>query len=311
MGRRVVTDVGPTFASLTAMRAGRLPGIAIFALFSVVLVAVGWRSGATVPVFTVAAPAPPITAGPPPTEPPTTLPPPPPEPEPAPPAPAPARQQVASVDPSGSRLRLGMARPAGSPATIADATGSRIALYSEPGDAEPGLVLKNPTAEGLPVVFLVMDRQGDWLEVQLSRRPHMRTAWVRASDVSLRQTPYRVVVDTGARRLTAYNGGSAIFEAPVGIGTGRTPTPTGYFFVDGIVALSNSSGPYGSHQLSVAAFSNVLTRFGSGNGQIAIHGTNQPALVGSPVSNGCIRMTNPDVARLASMVPNGTPVEIV
>ncbi len=293
------------------MRAGRLRGIVVFALLAVLLVTVGWRSGATVPVFTVAVPAPPITAGPLSTVPPTTLPPPP-EPEPAPPpAPAPPRQRAVSVDPSGSRLRLGTARPVGSPATIADATGPRIGLYSDPGDAEPGLVLKNPTAEGLPVVFLVMDRQDDWIEVQLSRRPHMRTAWVRASDVSLRQTPYKVVVDTGARRLTAYNGGSVVLEAPVGVGTGRTPTPTGYFFIDGIVALGSSGGPYGSHQLSVAGFSNVLTSFGGGNGQIAIHGTNQPALVGSPVSNGCVRMTNPDVARLASMVPNGTPVEIV
>ena len=291
------------------MRAGRLRGIVVFAFLSVMLVALGWRSGATVPVVTVAAPPPPITAGPPPTEAPTTLPAPEPEPPPAPPAPA--TQRAASADPSGSRLRLGTARPVGSPATIADATGSRIGLYSEPGEAAPGLVLKNPTAEGLAVVFLVMDRQGEWIEVQLSRRPHMRTAWVRASEVSLRQTPYRIVVDTGARRLTAYNGGSVVLEAPVGVGTGRTPTPTGYFFIDGIVALSNTSGPYGSHQLSVAAFSSVLTRFGGGNGQIAIHGTNQPALVGTPVSNGCIRMTNPDIARLASMVPNGTPVEIV
>jgi lipoprotein-anchoring transpeptidase ErfK/SrfK len=290
------------------MRGGRRAVIAIFSLASVLLVAVGWQSGATVPVVTVAVAGPPISV-PPTTQPPPTLPPAP-EPEPAPP-PAPASQRAVSTDPSGSRLRLGTARPVGSPATIADANGPRIGLYSEPGEAEPGLVLKNPTAEGLPVVFLVMDRQGDWIEVQLSRRPHMRTAWVRASDVSVRQTSYKVVVDTGARRLTAYNGGSAILEVPVGVGTGRTPTPTGYFFIDGIVALSNSSGPYGSHQLSVAAFSNVLTRFGSGNGQIAIHGTNQPALVGTPVSNGCVRMTNADVARLASTVPNGTPVEIV
>jgi lipoprotein-anchoring transpeptidase ErfK/SrfK len=291
------------------MRGGRSAGIITFAIASVLLVAVGWRSGATVPVVTVEATGAPISVPPPPA--PTTTLAPEPEPAPPPPPPEPATRRAASTDPTGSRLRLGMARPVGSPATIADAKGPRIGLYSEPGDAEPGLVLKNPTAEGLPVVFLVMDRQGDWIEVQLSRRPHMRTAWVRAADVSLRQTPYKVVVDTGARRLTAYNGGSPILEVPVGIGTGRTPTPTGYFFIDGVVALSNASGPYGSHQLSVAAFSNVLTRFGGGNGQIAIHGTNQPALVGTPVSNGCIRMTNPDVARLASTVPNGTPVEIV
>ena len=75
--------------------------------------------------------------------------------------------------------------------------------------------------------------------------------------------------------------------------------------------LANPNGPYGTHQLSVAAFSNVLTSFGGGNGQIAIHGTNQPAKVGSAVSNGCVRMTNDDITRLVSLVPIGTPVEIV
>ena len=288
------------------MRGGYRPGIAMFALTSVLLVTVGWRSGATVPVVTVAGPSIAVRIPPPP-EPTTTLPPP----EPAPASEGSGSGRQVSADPSGSKLRLGVARPVGSPATIADAAGPRVGLYSEPGQDTPDLIMKNPTAEGLPVVFLVMERQGDWLEVQLSRRPHQHTAWVRASEVSLRQTNYRVVVDSGARRLTAYNGGSVVLDVPVGVGTGRTPTPTGYFFIDGIVRLSNSSGPYGSHQLSVAAFSNVLTRFGGGNGQIAIHGTNQPALVGSPVSNGCIRMTNQDVGQLAGVVPIGTPVEIV
>ena len=288
------------------MRAGNRLGIAIFALASLLLSVVGWRSGATVPVVTVAAPTALTVDAPPEPGPPETVP----EPVAA-PAPEPAPARASAADPSGSKLVLGAARPVGSTATIADATVSRVGLFSAPGDPEPGLTMKNPTSEGLPVVFLVMERQGDWVEVQLSRRPHQRTAWVKTSEVSLRQTPYRVVVDSGARRLTAYNGGSVVLQVPVGVGTGRTPTPSGYFFIDGIVRLSNASGPYGSHQLSVAAFSNVLTSFGGGNGQIAIHGTNQPALVGSPVSNGCIRMTNDDVSRLASMVPNGTPVEIV
>lgn len=44
--------------------------------------------------------------------------------------------------------------------------------------------------------------------------------------------------------------------------------------------------------------------------QIAIHGTNQPELLGQNVSAGCIRMTNEDVRWLYHQVEVGTPVII-
>ena len=50
--------------------------------------------------------------------------------------------------------------------------------------------------------------------------------------------------------------------------------------------------------------------FGTGVGQIAMHGTNAPGLIGSAVSNGCLRMRNADVTRLANTIPIGTPVQI-
>ena len=210
-----------------------------------------------------------------------------------------------------STLRVGQARPPAFPAMAADAVVDPVPLYSAPGDAEPGDVLDNPTWEGLPVVFLVQQQMGDWLEVQISMRPNEGTAWVRASDVSVRQVPYRIVVDTVAKRLTAYSRQGAFLDVPVAVGTGSTPTPTGSYFLDGAVKVPNDDGPYGAYQLSVAAFSNVHYSFAGGVGQIAIHGTNNPALIGTPASNGCVRMTNDDVTLLAHSVPVGTPVEIV
>jgi hypothetical protein len=41
-----------------------------------------------------------------------------------------------------------------------------------------------------------------------------------------------------------------------------------------------------------------------------IHGTNVEDSIGDPVSHGCVRMYNDDVARLYAMVPVGTPVFI-
>jgi len=212
---------------------------------------------------------------------------------------------------AGGRLRVGQARPAPFPAVVADAVGGAVGLYNAPGDPEPAETIDNPTWEGLPVVFLVQQRTGDWLEVQLSMRPNGSTAWVRTADVSLRQVPYRIVVDTAANRLTAYSRQGVFLDVPVAVGTGGTPTPTGNYFIDGAVKVPYDDGPYGAYQLSVSAFSNVYYSFGGGVGQIAIHGTNDPALIGTPASNGCVRMTNEDVTLLAHTVPVGTPVQIV
>ena len=49
----------------------------------------------------------------------------------------------------------------------------------------------------------------------------------------------------------------------------------------------------------------------SGGGEYAIHGTNQPNLIGGFVSHGCIRMYNADVTDLFGRVNVGTPVVVI
>lgn len=211
----------------------------------------------------------------------------------------------------GTALRLGYARPPAYPAVVADAVVPTVGLYNAPGDPEPAGTLDNPTWEGLPGVYLVMQEWGDWLEVQVSMRPNESTAWIKRSDVSLRHSRHRIVVDLSDRRLVAYDGDRPILDTTVAIGAGSTPTPTGNYFVDGTVKVADPTGPYGAYQMSVAAFSDVHETFGGGIGQIAIHGTNNPALLGTPASNGCVRMTNDDITVLANTAPVGTPVQIV
>jgi lipoprotein-anchoring transpeptidase ErfK/SrfK len=45
-------------------------------------------------------------------------------------------------------------------------------------------------------------------------------------------------------------------------------------------------------------------------GEYAIHGTNQPELIGGFVSHGCIRMYNADIRALYRLVDVGTPVVV-
>jgi lipoprotein-anchoring transpeptidase ErfK/SrfK len=43
---------------------------------------------------------------------------------------------------------------------------------------------------------------------------------------------------------------------------------------------------------------------------LAIHGTNRPDSIGKAASNGCPRLFNEDILKLAALVPAGTPVQI-
>ena len=193
----------------------------------------------------------------------------------------------------------------------ADAVVVRVKLFEAEGAATPVGTLQNPTWEGVPLVLQVLEDRGQWLHVRVNARPNGKTAWIQRSDVTLRRVPNRIVIDVGDRTLTVLKGNDVLAQHPVGVGTARTPTPLGEFYVDATVDLSkNPSGPYGVGQLSVSGFSEVLRSFGGGIGQIAIHGTNSPGTVGGNVSNGCIRMLNAAFKEVAALAPNGTPVSI-
>ena len=195
---------------------------------------------------------------------------------------------------------------------VADAAGALVHLYEAPGiplASRP--TMDNPTWEGLPVVFLVLEDQGPWLHVRVSSRPNNMTAFVSRSEVRLRTVPNRVLIEVGARRVTVLHGDAVLLQETVAVGTDRTPTPLGNFFVDGAVDVPYDTGPYGAYQVSVSGFSDVLQSFGGGVGQIAMHGTNRPELLGQPVSNGCVRMTNENITKMVQLAPLGTPVTIV
>lgn len=195
---------------------------------------------------------------------------------------------------------------------VADAAVPVVPLFQSPGEVwAGGRTLKNPTVEHIPLVFLVRQDMGDWLNVQIPARPNGTTAWVRRSDVALRTVANHILVELGARRVTVLHGDEQLVQDRVAIGAPSGPTPTGSFYVDGVVRLNRDTGPYGAGQLSVAGFSDVYKTFGAGIGEIALHGTNSPALIGGTVSHGCVRMLNGTWLRVADLAPSGTPVDIV
>jgi lipoprotein-anchoring transpeptidase ErfK/SrfK len=168
--------------------------------------------------------------------------------------------------------------------------------------------LPNPTHEGMPLSFTVIDRVGSRLQVRLPIRPNGSTAWIDASQVISYVVPNHLLVDLSDRTVTARHGDETLMTASVAVGSPSTPTPTGEFYVD--ISMANPGGSYGAWMLSVAGFSEVLQSFGGGIGQIAFHGWSDESVIGQAVSNGCIRMPNSVITRLAPLAPVGTPVTI-
>ena len=194
----------------------------------------------------------------------------------------------------------------------ADAKVPAVAIYSAPGVPVPtGRTLPNPTVEGVPLVMLVRKQEKDWLQVQLNVRPNGATAWIRRSDVDLRSVPNHILIELGAKKLTVFHGDAPIFSTSVAPGKAESPTPLGSFYVDALAKPTNPNGPYGAYQVSFSGFSTVYESFGSGNGQVAMHGTNRPELIGTPASHGCVRLSNPDITTVLGLAPQGTPVDVV
>jgi lipoprotein-anchoring transpeptidase ErfK/SrfK len=168
----------------------------------------------------------------------------------------------------------------------------------------------NPTYFGNPLVFPVVKESDRWLEVRIPARPNGQTGWVRRSDVTLSRHDAQVDINLTTRTLQARVGGETIVDTPVTIGFDANPTPVGKFFITDVVPQTYTGGPFGPFVLATSAYSEVLETFDYGLPVVAIHGTNEPDLIGEPASNGCIRMSNDLITLLAERLPPGTPVVI-
>ncbi len=192
----------------------------------------------------------------------------------------------------------------------------RIVAYDGPGpDAEELHVFEYDAAH--PEHFLAIATFDDIdyladerLEVYLPVRPNGTVGWIDLDDVTLSEHFYRVEIDTDGHRLTVYNGTEEMVDTPIGVGTGSTPTPLGFFFTTTLYDVPDPAGAYGPYAFGLSGYSETVYDFNGGDGVIGIHGTDDPSSLGTDVSHGCIRLDNDVISMLATTIPLGTPVLI-
>jgi lipoprotein-anchoring transpeptidase ErfK/SrfK len=159
-------------------------------------------------------------------------------------------------------------------------------------------------------VLLVHSLRKRWVRLYMPTRPDGRTGWVRRRAVRLFRNPYRIVIRLRTHRLELWRGDRRVLRTRIVAGAAATPTPRGLFYVPQLLKPPDPAGAYGPFSFGLSAHSRVLKRFAGGYGQVGIHGTNQPWLIGASVSHGCIRVRNGAIRRLARVLPLGTPVLI-
>jgi lipoprotein-anchoring transpeptidase ErfK/SrfK len=129
-----------------------------------------------------------------------------------------------------------------------------------------------------------------------------------------------IVIRTSQRRLYFELGNGEAISYPVAVGRAGMQW-SGTVYIDGKYVEPAWTAPasirkdYSKDPAVIPGGSShnpmgVAAMTLSGGGQYAIHGTNQPGLIGRFVSHGCIRMYNADVTDLFKRVGVGTPVVV-
>jgi len=197
---------------------------------------------------------------------------------------------------------------------IAEAAAATVVAHQALGAGDATWSFANPIASGGPLVFVVEEFDGlDNFRVLLPTRPNGSFGWISAADVQLKRHNYRILVELDAFHLTVFDHDSALFDTEVGVARENTPTPQGRYYTTELLRPPAAHSVYGDFAYGLSGYSDVLTEFAGGPGQLGIHGTNDPDTIGTNVSSGCIRLRNADISHLVEDIglPTGVPVEVV
>ena len=112
-----------------------------------------------------------------------------------------------------------------------------VEVWAEPdADTEPTWQLAVPTEFGGLRHFLVLeeltaDDGTEWLRIQVPVRPNGSEGWIPRSAVTLTDVTSRVLIDLSDRSVVVWDGLDIVIDTRVAVGTDRTPTPTGSYYI--------------------------------------------------------------------------------
>jgi hypothetical protein len=207
------------------------------------------------------------------------------------------------------------------PAQARAADGPRFLLVSAPDGAtvrsSPGgeTVAHLPAATplGAPtwlwVVRTTTNRR--WGRVVLPLKPNGRTGWINLHGLRTVRTSTWIRASLRDRRIWLMHGSRPLAAFSAAIGAVTTPTPAGRFSVTDSLATGDPSGPFGWYAFGLSGHQPHLPANWSGGDQLAIHGTDDPASIGTAASHGCLRVSSQALARLRPALHLGTPVVIM
>jgi lipoprotein-anchoring transpeptidase ErfK/SrfK len=136
-----------------------------------------------------------------------------------------------------------------------------------------------------------------------------KVGWVRATKVRLRPVEYSMAVNRKRHQVIVRKNGKLLRKMDAAIGRPALPTPRGTFAVTDEIKFAPGSS-YGYGALALTARQPDLEPGWTGGDRVAIHGTDEPGLIGQEVSHGCVRVADKNAKWLVLHVPAGTPVVV-
>lgn len=129
-------------------------------------------------------------------------------------------------------------------------------------------------------------------------------------DIIIPKVKLKIKVDLSGRGLILFNNDKRVKKYLIAIGADNSRTPAGKFTIT--EKMVNPRWDFGGKVYQPLAPDNRLgTRWMAISAKgYGIHGTNDPAVIGQNITNGCVRLYNEDVEELYDIVPEGTEVEI-
>jgi lipoprotein-anchoring transpeptidase ErfK/SrfK len=190
---------------------------------------------------------------------------------------------------------------------------SDLPVMSRPGGhVRVGTMTSRSKYYRVPIVAWVLERTKDarYGRVPIPYTGNRATGWISLRGLARRFTPYSVVASLSHHRITVLKRGKVLMRFPAATGAPGSPTPPGRYFVTDRVPFSPRSA-LGAFAFGISGIQTHLPPGWSGGNQLAIHGTNNPASIGTSASAGCLRVSAAALDRLMPILQLGTPITIL